>query len=57
MSVTNLNKVRKERARADRKTRAAENSVRFGRTKAQKDVEKAQKAQNTSKFDSHKRDR
>lgn len=33
----NLNKARKARARSDAKSRAAENRVRFGRTKAEKD--------------------
>ena len=34
----NLNKARKTRARAAEKTQAAENRVRFGRTKAEKAV-------------------
>ena len=37
----NLNRFRKEKARADKKARADANAVRFGRTKAQKDVDKA----------------
>jgi hypothetical protein len=37
----NLNKARKARAAADAKAVAAENRVRFGRTKAEKDVAKA----------------
>ena len=36
----NLNNARKARARADRKARATENVVRFGRTKAEKQAEK-----------------
>jgi hypothetical protein len=36
----NLNKFRKARTRADDKAQAAENRVRFGRTKAQKTVSK-----------------
>ncbi|WP_204114608.1 DUF4169 family protein [Shimia biformata] len=40
-NVTNLNQFRKTKARADRKARADENAVKFGRTKAQKDLEKA----------------
>ena len=36
----NLNKVRKTKARAEAKTQAAENRVRFGRTKAEKMVSK-----------------
>ena len=45
----NLNKARKARARADARTQAAQNRVRFGRTKAEKAVsqleaERARKA-------------
>ncbi|MEM8617003.1 MAG: DUF4169 family protein [Pseudomonadota bacterium] len=42
----NLNKARKARARADRAQRAAENRVKFGRTKAQKaaDAREAQRS-------------
>jgi hypothetical protein len=36
----NLNKARKDRARAAEKAQAAENRVRFGRTKAEKTVSK-----------------
>ena len=35
----NLNRFRKEKARAVKKARADENAVKFGRTKAQKDAE------------------
>ena len=35
----NLNRFRKEKARAAKKARADENAVKFGRTKAQKDAE------------------
>lgn len=36
----NLNRFRKEKARAEKKARADENAAKFGRTKAQKDAEK-----------------
>ncbi len=36
----NLNKARKARAKADVRTQAAQNRVRFGRTKAEKAVSK-----------------
>jgi uncharacterized protein DUF4169 len=36
----NLNKARKARAQADAKRQAAENRVRFGRPKAEKEVSK-----------------
>lgn len=43
----NLNRFRKEKARAAKKARADENAVKFGRTKAQKALEeaRAQKAE------------
>ena len=41
-SVTNLNQFRKTKARADKRAKADENAVKFGRTKAQKALEKAQ---------------
>jgi hypothetical protein len=41
-SVTNLNQFRKTKARAEKRAKADENSVKFGRSKAQKALEKAQ---------------
>lgn len=55
-SPTNLNKARKERARTGRKARAAENSVQFGQTKAQKDVLKKRAEQITRTLEGHKRE-
>ena len=40
-NVTNLNQFRKQKARADKRAQADENTVKFGRTKAQKDLERA----------------
>lgn len=40
----NLNRFRKAAARAEDKARAAENVVKHGRTKAQKELEKARAA-------------
>jgi hypothetical protein len=40
--VTNLNQFRKAKARDDKRAKADENAVKFGRTKAQRDLEKAQ---------------
>ena len=40
--VTNLNRFRKAKAREDARARAGENAVTFGRTKAQKELERAQ---------------
>ncbi|WP_294220305.1 DUF4169 family protein [uncultured Shimia sp.] len=39
MTVVNLNKFRKAKARANKQTQANENAVKFGRTKAQKQRE------------------
>ncbi|MEN8660401.1 DUF4169 family protein [Marivita sp.] len=41
-NVTNLNQFRKTKARSDKRAKADENAVKFGRTKVQKDLEKAQ---------------
>lgn len=43
----NLNRFRKQKARAEKKARADQNAVKFGRTKAEKQLDraKAQKAQ------------
>ncbi len=56
MKPVNLNRYRKEKARAERKARAAENAVSFGRTKAQKEAEKAEKDRVARLFEHHKRD-
>ena len=40
-NVTNLNQFRKTKARSDKRAKADENAVKFGRTKAQKALAKA----------------
>ncbi len=45
MKPINLNQVRKAKARAEEKARADENSVKFGRTKAQRLLDAAQNEQ------------
>ena len=40
-NVTNLNQFRKQKARANKRAQAEENAVKFGRTKAQKELERA----------------
>ena len=45
MKPTNLNKARKAKAREDAKTRAEENTVKYGRTKAQRLLEATQQEQ------------
>lgn len=53
----NLNQVRKARERSDKRALADENAVKFGRTKADKELDatRAQKAQDT--LDQHRRDK
>jgi hypothetical protein len=53
----NLNKVRKDRARAEKRARADENAVRFGQTKAQKQAGKSARDKADRHLDGHKRDR
>ena len=53
----NLGKVRKDRARAEKKARADRNAVAFGRTKAEKDAARAREEKRQRDLDAHKRDR
>lgn len=52
----NLNRIRKDKARAEAKARAAENAVKFGRTKAEKELEKARAAQAAARLDQLRKD-
>lgn len=54
--IVNLNKARKAKARAEAKAGAAENRVRFGRTKAEKAASKAEVAKLDRRLDQTKRD-
>lgn len=54
--VVNLNKARKARARSDRKTRADENAVKFGRSKAEKLKSRTELEKSARDLDSHKRE-
>jgi len=53
----NLNRFRKEKARAEKRARADENAVKHGRTKAQKDLEKSLNAKDLAEFSKNKRDK
>ena len=53
----NLNKARKARARTEAETLAAQNRVRFGQTKAVKDLAKARAAKAARDLDAKKLDR
>ncbi len=57
MSLINLNKARKSRAKEQAKKRADENAVRFGRTKEQRRADAQAKKQREKILDSHKLDR
>jgi hypothetical protein len=55
--VVNLRQFRKSKARAEKDAQAEENRVKFGRTKAEKQLEKAEKDLARRHLDSHKRDK
>lgn len=52
----NLNQARKARAKAEAKTAAVENRVKFGRTKAEKALAEAQRDKAARDLDSSKRE-
>jgi hypothetical protein len=52
----NLNRIRKDKARAEAKARADQNAVKFGRTKAEKELDKARAAQAAARLDQHRKD-
>lgn len=51
--IVNFNKFRKEKARADKKARADENAVKFGRTKAEKSRDIIEKMRQDKQHDGH----
>jgi hypothetical protein len=52
--IVNLRRARKAKARDTRQAEAAENRVRFGRTKAERDVTKRERARDRSRHEGHK---
>lgn len=54
--LVNLNRVRKAKARADKEAAAAENGVKFGRSKAEKAKATVEKTMAEKLLDGHKRD-
>ncbi len=52
--VVNLNRFKKQKAREERSAEADANRVKFGRTKAEKDLDKAEKTLAEKKLDDHK---
>jgi hypothetical protein len=53
----NLNQVRKDRAKAEKKAKAAENRARFGRTPLQKALDAAEAEMRARTLDDSKRDK
>ncbi len=53
----NLNRARKAKARADAEAKASENRVKFGRTKAEKTLDRARAEKAVREIDSGKRER
>ena len=54
--IFSLSKGRKDKARAQKDTTAAENRVKFGRTKAEKAADKSRKTLAEKGIDGHKRE-
>ncbi|MEO0548374.1 MAG: DUF4169 family protein [Pseudomonadota bacterium] len=51
----NLNKVRKAKAKAEKTQKAAENRIKFGRTKAEKEQDHLTRARHKKSLDDTKR--
>jgi hypothetical protein len=54
--IINLNRARKDKARADKQATAAQNRITFGRTKAEKQKAAAEKRIADKIIDAHKRE-
>jgi hypothetical protein len=54
--IVNLRLARKKRARADKETRASENRVAFGRSKAERQATNAENEIAQRRLDLHRRD-
>ncbi len=53
--ILSLSKARKAKARAGKEQTAAENRIKFGRTKAERQLEKAQETLEARRIDAHLR--
>ena len=51
----NLNRFRKQKARAEKKARADQNAVKHGRTKAEKALDRARAETSATRLDAHRR--
>jgi len=54
--IINLKTIRKQKARSDKEAQAAQNRVLFGRTKAEKLKQAAERAQAERHIEGHKKD-
>ena len=54
--ILSLSKARKAKARADKEQRATENRARFGRTKAEKQLDETERVRAERHADAHKRE-
>lgn len=54
--ITNLNRFRKQKARADRRVEADANAAKFGRTREQRLREEAEAEKARTVLDAHRRD-
>ena len=52
-NVVNLNKARKQKARAQKEERAAQNRLKFGQSKAEREITSAQTKNADRKLDRH----
>ena len=55
--IINFNQKRKAKMRADKEVKAAENRYKFGRTKAEKQLEKLKAEKAARALEGHKRDK
>jgi len=54
--IVNLSRVRKTRARDDKRRRGDENAAKFGRSKAERALQDARAEKDSAHLDAHKRD-
>ncbi|WP_375172877.1 DUF4169 family protein [Pseudooceanicola sp.] len=54
--IVNLNRFRKDRARAEKRAAADANAAKFGRTKAERRLTEAERKKAERALDGHKRD-
>ncbi|HEY0032973.1 MAG TPA: DUF4169 family protein [Devosia sp.] len=54
--IINLRTARKQKTRDAKEVQAAENRLKFGQTKAEKDLTKAKNGMDAKRIDAHKRE-